>query len=408
MSSVHLANSVVAILSVGEKEISVHKGEARLTFSVKHGEQIERVNQAIPIQFYNLQRAEVLIKIFHEVIQENFASGISQQCFLPVLCREAWVLQEGEYVSTRFQVGLFGRVVFSGVIGARWGVFDPASREVSQFAVEESDAATVFLQKVYGAKREDYDSYAEKAKPVILCGEDGRVQSIALKYLSPSALDANVMLDEDHWAVTLASSNSYMSVGYCGFKGINHGHGMIAYEGIANGRQFLKFAHITTRDRVRGVPDPGRDAETEARVEIFDERPASLRQGPTWRKTRSSVEAMLCFIQAAERNSTYVKFRTSSDMIQRVARDRFIIDSYPYLIGLAALALGNEVLAHNVIDGLIGQGLRVQEEAIDAVNCISWSLRQLLNAGIRVTVPLTEVTPHDIVDFLRFHPEAAE
>jgi len=285
------------------------------------------------------------------------------------------------------------------------------------------------LQKVYGAKKEDYDSYAEKVKPVILCGADGRVQSIALKYLSPSTLDTNVMLDEDHWAVTLASSDSYMSVGYCGHKGINHGHGIIAYEGIENGRQFLKFAHITTRDRVRGVPDPGRDAATQARVEIFDERPASLRQGPTWRRTRCSVEAMLRPIQAAEGNSTYVKFGASSDIIQRVTKAYFcgffmifLSSSRAYKAGVMdaivggmstncraeALKLG--FITHDtlVTHDPLSEVLRIYGESMGATNCISWSLDQLPNAGIRAIVPVTEVTPHAVVNYLRLHPEASE
>lgn len=345
MSILDMPHPAVATWLVGEKEISVHKEQDCLTFSVKNGGQIERESQPISTEIYTVQRAEMLIRIFREVIQATLANGVSQYCFLPVLCTDAWILQEEQYVSTRFQAGLFGRIVLdypkrgevaSKVVGARWGIFDPSNRVVSQFAVDEGSAAAGFLSNAFGRRGDEYDFYARQVKPIITCGADGRVTSIALKHFS--TFDKNVMLDEDHWAVTLVSSSAYATVGCSGYRGMDHGHGMIAYEGVIENRQFLKFAHITVNDRVRGVPDQRRRAE-EARVEILDRKPASLSRGPTWKRGRNAVENMLRPIREAVNRSLYVTFGVMSDVNERVSRVTTPISRWT--IPLGALALGS-------------------------------------------------------------------
>lgn len=148
-------SSVVTRLLVGEREVSVHKEQDRLMFSVRNSDQVEYSNRPIPTLMYNTQRAEMLIRIFRDVIQNSLTTdGISRDSFLPVLCTEACILREGRYVPTRFQAALFGRIITdaqirgeitSRIVGAYWGVFDPASRVVSQFGVDERSTAATFF-----------------------------------------------------------------------------------------------------------------------------------------------------------------------------------------------------------------------------------------------------------------------
>lgn len=493
--------TVVASWVVGQREVSVRKENDRLKFSVKNGDVYERQDELISKELYSTLRAEALIKMFRNVIQNNLLNGISQHSFLPILCREVWVLQDDRYVPTHFQAALFGRVVFDTpdgtIVGARWGVCNPSNREVVQIDLDDiPNPVQTFIKKAFGAREADYNVYAREVKPVMTRGDDGRVQSIALRHFS--LFDGSVLLDENNWAITLVTTNN-PGVGSYSVRGSNHGHAMIAYEGVENclqfrrfahitqddrvrrepdvGRnpftkvriailKFLRFAHIIQNDRIRGESDVGRNRLTQARVEILDKDPrSSLSLGPTWSRTRNLVEAMILPIQEAEKNSCYVEFGKMRDVAQastllgrKVARAVAIgslvvgggvvvigtlvligggvavlvtapVATVPVVLSSAALIAAAPAVAPQVaiiatsifaIEGVVlalfalTSGATAVDNKLEdvhqdldrVVNCISWCERQLLNAGIKITVPSTRITPLAVVNYLRAHSEA--
>jgi hypothetical protein len=296
------------------------------------------------IKTYGIQRAEKLITTFHQVIQANLEEKIHSQAFLPLLLTEGYELDEsGENyykLSGMKQVVLFathirGVQMQDQFYGKRWAVLDRISREVICYPVEKTNKeAYTFLADVLKNIRKPlpglYEQFIKRFIPILSYEED-RIKSVTMRCLS--MYDPNILLTEYKWTITVISTfggngSRWNRKARSCEPDLNTSHGLIACEGLENGKLFLKYAHITQRTN-----------ESVAYVKIKDKISSETFNGPTWIRPRHLVEKMMRSIENAQDNRLPVNFsriRDVSDSARFVSS--YAIYRSPYLFFTATVA----------------------------------------------------------------------
>lgn len=260
------------------------------------------------------------------------------------------------YHTPEIQVALFGHVDIRNCAAGevkwlRWGVFDSTTEVEQTFEVEEDDLARIFIHQAPTTNCPDFEkesdengnplfdskgkpclkptsnhyamaSYAKRFRASLICDEERRTQKVVLQRIS--LLDNAVVLDENNWAVTLVSTEQSSQNWLSRFFRENVGHAMLACEGVEQGKQFLRYLHLTRNPRNK---NPVLEAD-QAQMESFDrEIPLKTLNGPTWIRPKSLVKNMLHFVQGMESNEPqkfvsykmfFSDFKTSFDFLRKI------------------------------------------------------------------------------------------
>lgn len=260
---------------------------------------------------YNKSYALNLISMFHETVGINLERGRAHSsCFLPRAVMEA-------HNNPDVLVALFGYVDVTNSVtgelkGMRWGVYRKSTQVERTLEVGENDLARTFVENAPSSNHELLNdkngdpikrghfamtSYAARYCPVVT--EDNRVLQVALRYVS--LLDKKVFLDEENWALTLVSTKQMGRTFITEmFDGDRIGHAMAAFEGVKEGKPFLKYAHLI-------------NLKACAQVECFEKEPLQYEivipketiNGPTFVRPKNIMEMSFKLIE---------KFNTTFDL----------------------------------------------------------------------------------------------
>jgi|GEM_PF-1158786 len=419
----------------------------------------------IPSHLYsNINWIDVIVSLFHDVIQDNLQHSIEPSSFTPVLQSTAQIKQLEQYVGVdHLKVALFGRGDSSTktVDKVRWGIFNE----------QDNSTKIIEVQKIEGDLQEClinvlcnryYVSFYANHRIEVSLDSDGQVQSLALTILSRpnSIFDTSVSLDENHWAVTLISTKQEFSN-----RRISAGHAMIACEGVNEGRQFMKYVHITKKPEEEDTTK----FPSGARVEVLERvKREDIRNGPTWRRARAAVENILVLAQKAQQERQMVPFTLGNGIfkITSFISRSFILVSLPIFyyccyryyqffthnhesafrhfffsdpgvtIGLlqttasyvlkraigvsqtAARSIMESSITPLVMEGSMKTlqmtasmmlpmlwltGAMTSNKLASRYDCLSWAVEQLSKAGIHFQLPLPIITPNGAVKYLNLH-----
>jgi hypothetical protein len=422
--------------NVGGKDVTVFRKESSLVF--------ETLDESKPLNlkdFYGMQQSVKLVEIFHDVIQSNLEDGIGETAFLPFLRTQGFVEKElngrGKCEPLNMQVVLFGNTSSgpTNMVGGRWGVFNFSKKEITHFPIDDSSGEALnFLRRVPTSSKEKYESYVKQFKPVMNIDDDGKVGSIALKFIS--LYDPKVVLDEERWAITVLSTKTPTVAGCC-----NTGHAVIVFEGLIDGHPLFQRAHITTIHSRTGSDKDRKPNEARASIRgPRDEEEKNwlingegLAKGPTWTRPRHLVEEVMGAIGDAQAGRRYVKFSmakdvatSSSNLFSRVVLPSFgaavagtvaigaCIYKYPCepvaparvvsaVYGVSAAAFGAVCIGSFSFAsrGLLNAGPANEEVS----NCASWVRDQLKIAKIYVSVPTFNLTPYSMIEHLNYNEQ---
>ncbi|MBF8263292.1 MAG: hypothetical protein HW387_957 [Parachlamydiales bacterium] len=436
--------SVVASWTIHQTEVSVHQDQDRLKFSSKSNGEMNEGH--LDLYSYDTASACRLIQIYHSVIETHLKEAIIASSFLPIF---SWdkiaVLRDDRYLKAAdVQVALFGRIDREArkILDAHWGIYTDSNKSSERFEIgDAADGVTQCLQNAPisdAANIEEMTQFANFFTVVLTLYPDNKIQSVALlKLWKPSAslftslFDRFVVLDEDHWAVTVVSAKDYSC--RCCEKGIipSSGHALIAYEGVKDGRQFRNFAHITTQANEDDPVDRKRKPN-EARVNILEnKRIRNLINGPTWPRPKIDVEKMLIPIKEAEKKHLYVPFAKTKDICAAIAPTATLAASAtkvasqclivivsigcyltPASTAMAALATVARtyfcttlwVVPPILLTRSIRDNLKLNA---DRLNCVHWMKDQLPASGIMISGPNNSIlTANGFVEYLNANPGA--
>lgn len=365
--------------------------------------------------YYGADEGARIVAVYASVIQANLEEKVCAPAFTPLLCKDVVILREGRYRRIDVQAVLFGRrelvdaspPAYRYVV--RWGIHDRARRTVERIACDPISRTTesFILELARKATLAEQASYAEETTIVAELGSGGEMRFIDL-LRNRSAYDRTVLLGERYWSVTVLSANGsvFSDLPVSGREDL--GHAMIAFEGVRDGQWFQRYAHLTTS------PLPGGETlgTDEARVDIRDFPPRDLSHGPTWVRTRQSVEEILQPIQEAQSTGRRVIFSRTRDVAVKA------FEGYEILLaaGLGLGLLASPPIFFGVIvpiGGVLGFGFvahagantRTLVNPLGAYqefchNCASWVRQQLTKGGIEIGVPPLSITPRRMVEAL--------
>jgi len=276
-------------------------------------EGLETQGRSFECSLYNIHYAANLVLILYSAIGKNLrmASEITPDCFLPILYTDA-MIKDSQTEKIRsptkpeqvLKVALFGRKAISGIIyevkDARWAIYNELSKNVIFYSSGPiTDLAKSFIihaptiNKPHEDKKRHFqmNAYKKQFRVIILVNEY-RIESVDLR--RTSIHDQKFFLNEENWAVTIVCKTRTSSRCFEGERvEVNKqgvGHALLACEGVENGKQFIKYAHI---QRVKhSQTGDKREAKVEIRVENCFSRLNTL-NGPTWPRSRELVSTML-------------------------------------------------------------------------------------------------------------------
>ena len=452
--------------NVSGKQIVLFRQDDETSAKLKYRVEDEQTN-AVEISsrlYSNIYRTCNNVLLFHEVIQASLHHSIEPYSFIPVLESTAKIKQLEQYVPIEhLKVALFGRGDSNTktVHGAHWGIFNEQDNSTKIVEVQkmEGDLQECLVNVLFNRY---YVSFYADHRIEVSLDSDGQVQSLALTILSrpSSVFDKSVSIDENHWAVTLVSSRQFFSR-----KRINAGHAMIACEGMKEGCKFLEYVHVTKK------PEEGdtNKSLSGARVEVLKQeevRRKDIRNSPTWRRPRSTVENILVLAEKAQQKRQMIPFAIGKNIykmalpvtgfclvvasIFATRHDyRAILGFHAYLyfkdslisVGLYRILSmssavreflwenthsdsGGEFIARalnlnkgrpglNKSLGRVTASLTtaflgavsayVSKKLSDRSDCLSWGVEQLSKMGIHLQLPLSIITPNGAIEYVNKH-----
>lgn len=272
----------IASWSVGNKKVTVLQVSDNLSYSIAEGSKVE--TGKVSLTLYDTPAlkkfAPKLIAFFQHVL---LCDGVKPS-FLPTF----FTMYERPNPAPSLLLGLFAQLKRTEwgkeVVQAKWGFREFAKDVDTVNWLEVTDQETKdFLTgtPIYGNEFEDYCCHF---KEVVTLDADHKVRAIAMRCVS--ALNKEISLNENTWAVTLISAQKRAGWG----KFFPLGHGSVAWEGVEAGSYFLKWADITTAYENR---QPG-----EARIRIENRTIPSTNWmlGPTCSRPKNSIKAMVEYI----------------------------------------------------------------------------------------------------------------
>jgi len=442
-------SSVVANWTIDHTEVAVLQEQERLKFSVTNGR--ETKEGRVDLFSYDASRASRLIQMYHAVIKTNLNAGIDGQAFLPAIdWTSTKTLMSGRYGDAQnVQIALFGKInrAAGKVFEAHWGVYHGNSDVSLRFEIgdaEEEVKHCLLKAPVPEAQNEEAQprrmaDWASHFTTVLNLNARSTIDSISLlKLWRPSAplytstFNRSVVLDEDHWAVTIVSyPNTCVSnernMEACGKKIQDCGHAMIAYEGVKDRKQFRHYAHITTSRNKDDPSDYARKAD-QARVEIRDKLwEDELILGPTWPRPRTAVESMTTPIREAQNGHRFIPFEKYRDIYVLAARSADVtgnavsVASVCYnayscielflsptttIVKFSAKRVLGRCAFNGVLNGLILMAKNRLMNQSGHINCAYWVLGQVPAAGITIDPKMVFLTPNRLVKYLNANPKA--
>ncbi len=261
--------------------------------------------------------------------------------------REAEEWPDPAYIGNK-QVKLFWKKENDHLI---WHVFDRSINTSSWvFAGHDAVQALHYLSSIPASERashlRDFSLYMDfdPSTGRLLSAAISRTQASIplttpplLPVTACSKLDSSKIIDQDNWAITLISHGASSTLFGIPIKP-NFGHAMIIYEGIENGRYFVRYAHLT--NGVKNAP------KGQGIVQVEELDPLSnvsyRKKTETWIKPRALVKSI------EEEKGRCIPFRAIGD-------HPFIPD---YL------------------------------EEVKKYNCLTWAVEKL--RGIRIGLPSTK------------------
>ena len=183
------------------------------------------------------------------------------------------------------------------ILSKRWAVWDQIKQEISIYPVEETnEQADAFLDQVRDtlSKESTYSEYVRQFRP-IMAASSKEITSIVMRCVSK--YDPSVPLTKDQWAITVVSARKRSRLekneSLCCSVDPQFGHAMIACEGLEHHRLFCEYAHIIfEKDK--------ESQKSQAKAKVENNIRADTVNGPTWRRSRDSVNTMLQSIRRAQ------------------------------------------------------------------------------------------------------------
>jgi hypothetical protein len=354
---------------IGQEEIHFNRQGKELT--ITSGTSVDPKHETLSSDLYDADMAVEYVRLFQKVIAHNLETyGCQKGCFLPFLCANDWIARPGK--SAYVWVGLFvnlGREDTS-FRGVTWGVVDQTNQRYAWLKADPlSGLAREFVLEspIFATNRAQFIKPLRLKIQIHINPDNLDVLSVALK--SKSIFNDSVLIDKDHWAITLISANCATSL--CGYS-LETGHAMLAYEGVTREdfapahSPFVKCVHIKlnagSRDRAfvefRGLP-----------------REQPFIPGRTYSVAKDTLEKMLQNV-----TGTSVDFSALSGNDSH----RMLVIASRYGMGDFFMGTPDEVRADLEHSRRYG-----------STNCLDWCQQRLREVGI--SPPSGPSTPHAYV-----------
>ena len=242
-----------------------------------------------------------------------------------------------------------------------WRLFDRTMKTVSSsFAFDDTIEAMEHMEFV---RRTEGKSCFSDLNINIASTAIGRIVLASVVFKTQmSLMDNCTPLDSKNWAVTLFDSGN--SRGYSDYAGWA-GHSIIAYEGIEDGMQFLRYAHVIADKRL--VPFP--------QVQILDANefgkidPRTKTQ--TWPRKRQWVQLMVKKIKEQEGKPMPFDIMNES-----------LIGYWKFLKSQFSM----------------------EPFGRPADNCLTWSIRNVYWCGIKLPICTSLPIPNEYVSMIANQP----
>ena len=423
----------IAKWNIGGQEIHLlqfqKKGQDRLEFRINaNKEKTEKTTICLNVDD-QIPYVKEVVTLFHEVIEGFLSDEIKTYSFVPLLTTRAWIeINRKIEPLSNIRVALFGwgdrKDKTVTVKEACLAFVNTEDRTHGQFKIDDLSEPYKEILSNLLCHLHPVSSYNERSRAIVIFNQDdNNIKSISLELINPitSRVDIKVgekaELDERHWAVTpmCTQTSSESGLQWCG-------HAMIAVEGVGENGYFLKYAHAVSREREAESLD---NRKSQVLVERSYRNRAS--PGPTIVLPRENVEHMLTLINTQSSSGEKIPFalgRQIAAMLLPGLKGAAIVTAVLGGIAIggaitlmfapvampieAAIAVAFGVATPAGTSVLTGVGALVCSAVAKRSDCLKWMVKQLPNAGIKLNLPPTIITPKMFIEYLNSHPDAVQ